>query len=81
MQAELHGMLAGVTAARHEQQEEQRKVAQLKHQHEDALQVSPDTQVFLVFCSDVPPFSTVSVRHWSSWELSFHSGFITINPT
>ncbi len=39
MQAELHGVLAGVTAARHEQQEEQRKIAQLKHQHEDTLQV------------------------------------------
>ena len=39
MQAELHSVLAGVTAARHEQQEEQRKIAQLKHQHEDTLQV------------------------------------------
>lgn len=39
MQAELHSTLAGVTAARHEQQEEQRKIAQLKHQHEDTLQV------------------------------------------
>ncbi|KAL0018930.1 hypothetical protein WJX79_001773 [Trebouxia sp. C0005] len=38
MQAELHSTLAGVTAARHEQQEEQRKIAQLKHQHEDTLQ-------------------------------------------
>ena len=39
MQTELHSVLAGVTAARHEQQEEQRKIAQLKHQHEDTLQV------------------------------------------
>ncbi len=39
VQAELHGVLAGVTAARHEQQEEQRKIAHLKHQHEDTLQV------------------------------------------
>ncbi|DBB07098.1 TPA: hypothetical protein ACH3X1_011679 [Trebouxia sp. C0004] len=38
MQAELHSVLAGVMAARHEQQEEQRNVAQLKHQHEDTLQ-------------------------------------------
>lgn len=45
MQAELQGVLTGVTAARHEQQEEQRKIAQLKHQHEDALQVTPTTQI------------------------------------
>ncbi len=58
MQAELHGVLAGVTAARHEQQEEQRKIAQLKHQHEDTLQVplldfshpSASSSLFTTFC-------------------------------
>ncbi len=39
MQAELHSVLTGVRAARHEQQEEHWKIAQLKHQHEDTLQV------------------------------------------
>ena len=39
-QAELQGLLAGVTAARHEQQLEQRQLARLQHQHEDLLQVS-----------------------------------------
>ena len=45
-------MLAGVTAARHEQQEEQRKIAQLKHQHEYTLQV-PLLYVSLTFCFHV----------------------------
>ncbi len=40
MQAELHSLLAGVMAARHEQQQEQRRLAQLQHQHEDAVIVS-----------------------------------------
>ena len=65
MQAELQGVLTGVTAARHEQQEEQRKIAQLKHQHEDALQVTSDTQL-CIFKNIFPPFCTVIVRHWSS---------------
>ena len=41
LQADLQGLLAGVTAARHEQQLEQRQLARLQHQHEDLLQVSP----------------------------------------
>jgi len=49
LQAELHSVLAGVTAVRHEQQEEQRKIAQLKHQHEDTLQVP-----LLHFCQTSP---------------------------
>ncbi len=49
MQAELHSVLTGVRAARHEQQEEHWKIAQLKHQHEDTLQVP-----LLNFCSYVP---------------------------
>ena len=48
MQAELHSVLTGVRAARHEQQEEHWKIAQLKHQHEDTLQVP-----LLNFCSYV----------------------------
>ena len=45
MRAELTGLLAGVTAARHEQQQEQRKIAQLQHQHEDAVLVSVTADV------------------------------------
>ena len=40
MQAELDGLLAGVAAARHEQQRERRQLTQLKNGHEDALQAS-----------------------------------------
>ena len=39
LQAELHSLLAGVTAARHEQQQQQRLLAQLHHQHEDFTRV------------------------------------------
>ena len=40
LQAELHSLLAGVTATRHEQQQQQRLIAQLRHQHEDSMQVA-----------------------------------------
>ena len=52
MQEELHSVLAGVTAARHEQQEEQRKISQLKHQHDDILQV-PHLHSSPTFCFHV----------------------------
>lgn len=39
LQAELHSLLAGVTAARHEQQQQERLLAQLHHRHQDTMQV------------------------------------------
>ena len=39
LQAELHSLLAGVTAVRHEQQQQERLLALLDHQHQDSLQV------------------------------------------
>ena len=39
MQTELESLLAGVAAARHEQQRERRQITQLKHESEDTLQV------------------------------------------
>ena len=40
MQAELESLIAGVAAARHEQQRERRHISQLKHECEDTLQAS-----------------------------------------
>ena len=39
LQAELQSLLAGVTAARHEQQQQRRQLAQLHNQCQDAMQV------------------------------------------
>ena len=39
LQAELQSLLAGVTAARHEQQQQERLLAHLHHRHQDSMQV------------------------------------------
>ena len=51
LQTELHSLLAGVTAARHEQQQQQHLLAQLHHQHEDSMQV---TYRYLLHCCTPP---------------------------